>query len=210
MIMQPRPAAASGARKLYSCTLYDISNVKSGILAPGPLLAAMMASTRARAAVPPLVDEAARASFRTNGYLTVPGVLSPAELHELRAVADAWLDESRNTLTPTASFDLEPTHTAAAPQLRRVKNPSSSEYPHISTQIPQIVYRLRTYRPIWPPDPAFAALHTHPAILDIARTLVGDNFRGGGSKLNLKLPGGGSPVLWHQDWAFCTRIMYLP
>ena len=88
-----------------------------------------MASTRARAAVPPLVDEAARASFRTNGYLTVPGVLSPAELHELRAVADAWLDESRNTLTPTASFDLEPTHTAAAPQLRRVKNPSSSEYP---------------------------------------------------------------------------------
>ena len=38
--------------------------------------------------------------------------------------------------------------------------------------------------------------------LDIAEQLVGPGVRTNGNKLNMKSPEYGSPVEWHQDWAF--------
>src|SRR5919198_331672 len=42
----------------------------------------------------------------------------------------------------------------------------------------------------------------HPKVLAILTRLIGPNLRLHGSKLNIKAPGYGSPVEWHQDWAF--------
>jgi ectoine hydroxylase-related dioxygenase (phytanoyl-CoA dioxygenase family) len=41
-----------------------------------------------------------------------------------------------------------------------------------------------------------------PAVLDILKKLIGPNLRLHGSKLNMKSAQYGSPVEWHQDWAF--------
>src|SRR6202011_507507 len=41
-----------------------------------------------------------------------------------------------------------------------------------------------------------------PAVLDILKKLIGPNLRLHGSKLNMKSARYGSPVEWHQDWAF--------
>ncbi|MFT5369744.1 MAG: phytanoyl-CoA hydroxylase [Candidatus Latescibacterota bacterium] len=42
----------------------------------------------------------------------------------------------------------------------------------------------------------------HEKILEIVTQLIGLGLRCNGNKLNLKQPGFGSPVEWHQDWSF--------
>ena len=42
----------------------------------------------------------------------------------------------------------------------------------------------------------------HEKILGIVSQLIGYGLRCNGNKLNMKQPGYGSPVEWHQDWAF--------
>ena len=72
---------------------------------------------------PAMVDAAAVAFFQEHGYLTVEDVISPTEVAELQAVADGWVEASRGETEHTELFDLEPTHSAEYPQVRRVKNP---------------------------------------------------------------------------------------
>ena len=111
------------------------------------------------------------------GYLGVEGVLSDAEVEELRRVTAEFVQLSASVTEHTAVFDLEPGHTPESPKLRRLKNPVSHHE----------VYNK--------------FLH-HPGILAIAAQLIGPNLRSNGNKLNMKSPEYGSPVEWHQDWAF--------
>jgi ectoine hydroxylase-related dioxygenase (phytanoyl-CoA dioxygenase family) len=48
----------------------------------------------------------------------------------------------------------------------------------------------------------FHALTRDPKIVSILARLLGPNIRLYGGKLNMKSAGYGSPVEWHQDWAF--------
>ena len=116
-------------------------------------------------------------SYRDHGYLAVPGVLSAAEVAELQRVTDEMVDSSRGVAAHTDVYDLEPGHSAAEPRVRRIKSPDRQHE----------VY-ARTLR--------------HPAILDIVEQLIGPGVRYRSTKLNLKSAGYGSPVEWHQDWAF--------
>ena len=116
-------------------------------------------------------------SYRDHGYLAVPGVLSAAEVAELQRVTDELVDASRGVAAHTDVYDLEPGHSAAEPRVRRIKSPD----------LQHEVY-ARTLR--------------HPAILDIVEQLIGPGVRYRSTKLNLKSAGYGSPVEWHQDWAF--------
>lgn len=112
------------------------------------------------------------------GYLGLQGVLSKDEVAELRRVTDEFVDKSRAVTQNDAVFDLEPGHTAENPRLRRLKDP----YKHHE------VYKQ--------------VLH-HPKILDAVSALVGSyGLRCNGNKLNMKYAEYGSPVEWHQDWAF--------
>ena len=74
-------------------------------------------------------------------------------------------------------FDLEPSHTAETPRLRRIKNPASHH-------------------------PFYARFLRDKRILDIVEQLLGPGIRINSNKLNMKSSGGGSAVEWHQDWAF--------
>lgn len=116
-------------------------------------------------------------AYHRNGYIGVEGVLSPAEVQELRDVTDGWIEKSRRVTESDDVFDLEPTHSADEPKLRRIKNPIEVD----------AVYRNTLQ---------------HEKILAIVSQLIGPSLWTNGNKLNMKSGGGGSPVEWHQDWAW--------
>ena len=116
-------------------------------------------------------------AYRRDGYLVVPDVLTARELGQLQEIIDVWVVQAANVDTHTDLYDLEPSHTRAQPRVRRLKTPHRHH-------------------------PAFRALPRHPKVLAILTRLIGPNLRLHGSKLNIKAPGYGSPVEWHQDWAF--------
>ena len=116
-------------------------------------------------------------AYHENGYLVVNNVLSDDEVQELRRVTDDFVDQSRAFSDHTEVFDLEPGHTAAEPRLRRLKSP---------VQQHDIYDRIMR----------------HDGILDIVEDLLGPGVRTNGDKLNMKSPQYGSPIEWHQDWAF--------
>ncbi len=116
--------------------------------------------------------------YRARGFLAVDDVLTPTEVQELKDVTDEFIDKSRAFTEHTDVFDLEPDHTADAPKLRRLVNPASNHEAYD-----------RTLR--------------HDRILDMVSQLVGTaSVRTNGDKLNMKASEAGSPVEWHQDWAF--------
>lgn len=117
------------------------------------------------------------ADYRRDGVIVVPDLLDPAALHEIRAVIAALVRDAAGVAAHTDVYDLEPGHTAAAPRVRRIKAPHKVH-------------------------PAFAAVVRGPAVLAILQALLGPGVRLLGSKLNMKSAHFGSPVEWHQDWAF--------
>jgi ectoine hydroxylase-related dioxygenase (phytanoyl-CoA dioxygenase family) len=111
------------------------------------------------------------------GYIGVEGVLSNDEIADLRRVTDEFVEKSRAVTENDAVFDLEPGHSAENPRLRRLKDPIKQHPVYMDT------------------------LH-HPKIVQIVSQLIGFGLRSNGNKLNMKYAQFGSPVEWHQDWAF--------
>lgn len=101
----------------------------------------------------------------------------PAEVEELRRVTDEFVEKSRQVTESNDIFDLEPAHTPEEPKLRRLKAPIDVHE----------IYR-NTLK--------------HEKILDIVSQLIGPSLWTNGNKLNMKSGGFGSPVEWHQDWAW--------
>ena len=119
--------------------------------------------------------------YHTNGYIVVENVISAENVAELRRITDEFVEKSREVTEHTNVFDLEPGHTPEAPQLRRLKNP--------------VVLH-----------PIYDRMLRHNYILDSVAQLIGPNIRYDTSKLNMKSAGFGSPVEWHQDFAFATPV----
>jgi phytanoyl-CoA hydroxylase len=115
--------------------------------------------------------------YHTDGFLTVEGVLDKDLVTELQEVTDNFVERSRAVNTHTDIFDLEPGHTQNDPRLRRLNHP-----------VEQHVVYHRAMR--------------DSNVLDIVAQLIGLDIRTNGNKLNMKSPGYGSAVEWHQDWAF--------
>lgn len=116
--------------------------------------------------------------YRRDGYLVIPRLIEGEQLAELRALTDRIVSEARGVTTSDALYDLEPSHSAALPRVRRLK--------------PAIFKRYAF----------FNALVREPKIVGILQQLLGPSIRLYGGKLNMKSAGYGSPVEWHQDWAF--------
>lgn len=127
--------------------------------------------------VEPVLDAAQIEAYHRDGFLVVPGVFSAAEVDALRQVTDGFVERSRQVGTHTAVYDLEPSHSAADPRVRRIKSP------HAQHKV-------------------YDAALRHPRLLAVLRALVHPAIRFDTSKLNLKGAGFGSAVEWHQDWAF--------
>jgi phytanoyl-CoA hydroxylase len=111
------------------------------------------------------------------GAIVVPDVLTPAEVCRLSDVTDGFVDRARGLTAHTEIYDLEDSHSADAPRVRRIK-----------------AAHLR--------DPAYGELSRHPRIIAVLQDLWGPDIRFDTAKLNMKCAGFGAPVEWHQDWAF--------
>ena len=117
------------------------------------------------------------ASYHREGYLALPRFLDAERVEALRRVTEAFVERSRSVARTDAIFDLDPRHTAAAPVVRRIKNPADQ-------------------------DPLYFWLGFESPILDVVSELIGSSLRFHHSKLNLKGSLIGAPVEVHQDAAF--------
>jgi len=118
-----------------------------------------------------------RDAYARDGFVVLRGHLGPELTEALRAETDAVLARADGMTQGDEVYDLEPFHTAAAPAVRRIT------WPHRHFAF-------------------FRDLARHPLILEAIGPLLGDAIRLHGSKINVKLGGGGASVEWHQDWAF--------
>jgi ectoine hydroxylase-related dioxygenase (phytanoyl-CoA dioxygenase family) len=115
--------------------------------------------------------------YREDGYIVVNDVVDAATLLQMKEVLANLVEKSRTVQSHDDIFDLEPGHSSNSPKVRRIKKP------HVV-------------------DLVFNDFMKTPKFVAILQDLLGENVRLHGSKLNLKAPHFGSPVEWHQDWAF--------
>jgi hypothetical protein len=115
--------------------------------------------------------------YRRDGFVVVPDLLGPRQLAQLREIIAGLVAASAAVDTHTAVYDLEPGHTAAEPRVRRIKTPHKVH-------------------------PAFDAVVRSGPVMEVLTELLGPDLRLKSSKLNMKAARYGSPVEWHQDWAF--------
>ena len=115
--------------------------------------------------------------YKRDGAIVVPDILSAAEIATLRQVTDEFVEKARHINAHDAIYDLEDTHSASEPRVRRIKTP------HLHHK-------------------AYGALINHPKMMAALTPLIGPNIRFDTAKLNMKSAGFGAAVEWHQDWAF--------
>src|SRR5262245_47166719 len=70
-----------------------------------------------------ILSEAQRAAYERDGVIVVPDVFSAAEIDELRRVTDGFVARSTTVAANDEIYDLEDTHSAAEPRVRRLKAP---------------------------------------------------------------------------------------
>jgi ectoine hydroxylase-related dioxygenase (phytanoyl-CoA dioxygenase family) len=115
--------------------------------------------------------------YRENGYTVVENFLSQQQVAALRSELDQLIEKAAEVSENNAIYDLEDSHTAQDPRVRRIKEP------HVNMPTARVI--------AW--DARLAAILTQ---------LIGPGVRLQTSKLNVKAAGYGAAVEWHQDWAF--------
>jgi ectoine hydroxylase-related dioxygenase (phytanoyl-CoA dioxygenase family) len=116
-------------------------------------------------------------AYERDGFIVVKNVLSESEVAELRRVTDEMVEKARFVREHDAVYDLEDSHSAQDPRVRRIKTPHAHA-------------------------PIYDQVMRHPKVLAILQELVSPSLRFDTSKLNMKAAGYGAAVEWHQDWAF--------
>lgn len=124
-----------------------------------------------------MIGEQEVSAYKRDGVIVVPEVLGTEVLARMRQVVAELVAESAKTTEHTAVYDLEPGHTPADPRVRRIKAPHK-------------VHAV------------FDEVVRSPRVIAILKALLGPGLRLHNSKLNMKSARYGSPVEWHQDWAF--------
>ena len=116
-------------------------------------------------------------TYRRDGVIVVPEVLDGGTLTKVRQVIAELVAGAAEITEHTDVYDLEPGHTREHPRVRRIKTPHKVH-------------------------PIFDEIVRSAPVIDILKKLIGPGLRLHGSKLNMKSAQYGSPVEWHQDWAF--------
>jgi ectoine hydroxylase-related dioxygenase (phytanoyl-CoA dioxygenase family) len=116
-------------------------------------------------------------TYRRDGVIVVPEVLDGGTLARVRQVIAELVAGAAEITEHTDVYDLEPSHTRENPRVRRIKTPHKVH-------------------------PIFDEIVRSAPVIDILKKLIGPGLRLHGSKLNMKSAQYGSPVEWHQDWAF--------
>ena len=121
--------------------------------------------------------------FHRDGYILFENALTNKQLESLNTQLANWVDESKKYSQPFGKikdgrprFDLEPkTHSAETPAVRRITSPAEIS------------------------DVCYDVVKDNNA-LDLVAEIFGPNITHLGNKINLKLPGAGTEVKFHQDF----------
>jgi ectoine hydroxylase-related dioxygenase (phytanoyl-CoA dioxygenase family) len=70
-----------------------------------------------------MLTDAQRAAYDRDGFIVVPDVFSAEDVAELRRVTDEFVSASATVTANDAVYDLEDTHSADEPRVRRLKAP---------------------------------------------------------------------------------------
>ena len=132
-----------------------------------------------------VITDSQRADYEANGYLCLPGFVGSDWLDELRSVTAGFIETSRAETASGKVFDLEPTHTADSPRLRRLISPVDQH-------------------------PTYARFTFEGPPAQLASALLGGPVRYHHSKLNFKWSDGGEEVKWHQDIQFWPHTDFTP
>jgi phytanoyl-CoA hydroxylase len=124
-----------------------------------------------------MISERDVETYRRDGVVVVPEVLDSATLGRVRQVVAEVVAGAAEVTEHNDIYDLEPTHSRENPRVRRIKTPHKVH-------------------------PIFNEIVRSKPVIDILTQLIGPGLRLHGSKLNMKSAQYGSPVEWHQDWAF--------
>ena len=123
--------------------------------------------------------------FWRDGFLVVEDAVTHGQLAALKAEITQWVAESRRhdepfgppTIDGRPRFDMAAEHSAEHAALRRINNPSDI-------------------------SPAYLDVMRDAASVDMVADLIGHNVKFHHCKINLKLPGSGTAVAYHQDFLF--------
>jgi ectoine hydroxylase-related dioxygenase (phytanoyl-CoA dioxygenase family) len=118
-----------------------------------------------------------RRRFEQDGYAVLHDALSPDLLTQLRERTERLTDPDQLPAEAAEWVDFEPELLEGRRVVQRVRRPYQA-------------------------DPFFFELARSPELLRLVRPLLGDNLRLHHGKINVKPPRVGSPLEWHQDWAF--------
>jgi len=124
-----------------------------------------------------MLNNAQKEAYARDGYIVLENQVPLAIIEAIRREISDYTERSKQLTESDERIDIEPGHSAENPRIRRIK------LPHLHVD-------------------ACTRLMRHESILAPVRDLIGANLRLHTSKLNMKSAGYGSPVEWHQDWAF--------
>ncbi len=118
--------------------------------------------------------------YQEEGYVLIPGALNPQDVAALQVTTDRITAQAHGVSEENAVFDFEAAHTPDAPLVQRIKKP----------------HRV---------DPLYMAMARHPVVFGLVQRICGEQLRLNHSKINMKAARAGSPLEWHQDWAFAPH-----
>ena len=134
---------------------------------------------------PKVLTDEQRRSYFENGYLLVEDIISREWIGRLLDTTHQMVEKSRSITKSDEVFDLEPSHTADDPRLRRLSSPPDHH-------------------------PVYWEYASESILVDVAADLVGPDVKFHHSKLNFKGADGGEEVKWHQDITYWPHTNYSP
>lgn len=123
------------------------------------------------------LSETQISAYHRDGFIVLENQVPMHFIKQIRREISDIHERARSMTDSDERIDIEPGHSEKKPRVRRVK------LPHLHV-------------------PACRKLMSDSSILDPVKDLLGPDLRLHTSKLNMKSAGYGSPVEWHQDWAF--------
>jgi phytanoyl-CoA hydroxylase len=73
-----------------------------------------------------MLSETTLATYRRDGFVVLPDILTSSEVEALRRVTDGFVQGARSVAADNEIYDLEDSHSAAEPRVRRIKTPHPS------------------------------------------------------------------------------------
>ena len=69
-----------------------------------------------------MLSPAVHEAYRRDGFVVLPDIFTPDEVDALRRVTDAFVEKARQVAANDDIYDLEDSHTLAAPRVRQIRN----------------------------------------------------------------------------------------